>query len=117
MSNKPINHKPLPAKPTTIPTVIGWTIIVAYVLAAIIFVGYIALTPSRYYKDAVEYYQQNNYESARRIIFCQSNQIPINYYEADYRESRILGIKIAEKGDEVYFGEYYFGGYSNQKLK
>lgn len=117
MSDKFTNHHPIPIRSATIPAVIGWIIIIAYFIVSIAFVGYSALTPLRYYKKAIEYYQQNNYESARQIIFCQSKDIPINYYKADYRESRLLGIKIVEKGDEVYFGEYHFGEYSNKKLK
>lgn len=117
MSDKFTNHHPIPIRSATIPTVIGWIIIIAYFIVSIAFVGYSALTPLRYYKKAIEYYHQGDYESAHNIVFAQSNHIPINYYNADYRESRLLGIKIAEKGDEVYFGEYHFGGYSNQKLK
>lgn len=117
MSDKTTNHRPLSTKPATLPTVIGWVIIIAYSIVSIAFVGYSALTPLRYYKKAIEYYHQGDYESAHNIVFAQSNHIPINYYNADYRESRLLGIKIAKKGDEVYFGEYHFGGYSNQKLQ
>lgn len=112
MSDKFTNHHPIPIRSATIPTVIGWIIIIAYFIVSIAFVGYSALTPLRYYKKAIEYYHQGDYESAHNIVFAQSNHIPLNYYNADYRESRLLGIKIAEKGDEVYFGEY-----SNKKLK
>lgn len=64
MSDKPINHHPLPTKSATAPTVIGWTIIIAYLITSIIFIGYYATTPSRMYKKGVESYNEGDYKQA-----------------------------------------------------
>lgn len=83
MSNKPISHKPLHAKSATIPTVIGWAIIVTYIIASIAFIVYYATTPSRLYKEGVKSYNEGDYHQA----YLQFHNIIFDPIDLEYKNS------------------------------
>ncbi|MBQ5825816.1 MAG: hypothetical protein IIW48_13570 [Clostridia bacterium] len=131
--------------------IIGYALILAYVVVCVLLITSYALSPSSYYESGVEYYKEGNYEQAAYYFSKVDDYVPLEHYknaldfyndsayryaceliesgdsekietaldilygrngyetnfvESDFHNSRLIILRTADVGAEIYFAGY-----------